>query len=201
MLKRINYIEKFLDAGIDIKIYGNLENHFKILSKQSMRYILNILSSLKLNSLIDNTPLKNYKQYSKYPISNYSSTLRNSSHPPVFGLEMYKLLSKANITFNIHIDESGKCAGNIRMFEATGLGSCLITDHKDNIKSIFDPDNEIITYKNVDECIEKIKWLQEHPLKRAEIAAKGQSRTLREHSTIIRAKYIDEIISKELFNY
>lgn len=51
-----------------------------------------------------------------------------SIRPPAFGLEMYNLLKNSLITFNLHTDFTYGSVGNIRMFEATGMGACLLTD-------------------------------------------------------------------------
>ena len=49
-----------------------------------------------------------------------------------------------------------------------------------------------------DECIEKIKWLLDHPKEREEIAKAGQKRVLKDHTFKIRANQLNEIILKEL---
>lgn len=196
---RIEYIEKMLKAGIDMDLYCNLESGKRIFVKKSMYIIINLLKKLYLNSLIEKIPvLNNNKGYGDVPIKNYSKELLKSSKPPVFGYEMFKLLSKAKICFNIHGEVADKCAGNIRLFEATGVGTCLVTDWKDNITDLFEPDKEIITYRSVEECIEKVKWLIDNPLEREKIAKAGQKRTLTEHSIENRAKLMDKIIKNEL---
>ncbi len=100
-----------------------------------------------------------------------------SNHGPVFGLRMYQLLSDAKITLNHHIDSSGTKAGNMRLFEATGVGSCLVTDWKPNISNFFEPDKEIVVYKNLEECLEKVNYLLNNEAKRKEIAAAGSRKT------------------------
>ena len=42
------------------------------------------------------------------------------TEPAVFGLDMYKLISKSKIILNIHGEIAGDYAGNVRLFEATG---------------------------------------------------------------------------------
>jgi spore maturation protein CgeB len=32
----------------------------------------------------------------------------------------------------------------------------------ENLSELFEIDREVVTYKSVDECIEKVKWLLEH---------------------------------------
>lgn len=115
-------------------------------------------------------------------------------HESVFGLENFRLLGRSRLTFNCHIDSAGTSAGNARLFEATGMGACLITDWKTNLPQLFEPDTEVVTYRSIEECIEKVKFLLEHEPERQRIAAAGQKRTLRDHTYVKRAAQLDEII-------
>src|ERR1043166_4762805 len=65
---------------------------------------------------------------------------------PLFGLEMYQVLFDSLITFNSHGDNSPKKAANMRLYEATGVGTCLLTDWKENLNEFFEPDVEVVTY-------------------------------------------------------
>jgi spore maturation protein CgeB len=84
------------------------------------------------------------------------------------------------------------------MFEATGVGTCLLTDWKEHIADLFEPDEEVVTYKSAEECIEKAKWLLENPAERERIAKAGQKRTLRDHTFENRVELFDAIIKKQL---
>jgi acetyltransferase-like isoleucine patch superfamily enzyme/ubiquinone/menaquinone biosynthesis C-methylase UbiE len=119
---------------------------------------------------------------------------------PRWGLEMYKALRKGKIVLNVHIDLSHEenTAGNMRLFEATGVGSFLLTDHFDNIKSIFEPGKEIETFKDQNELIDKIHFYIDHPEEREAIAKKGQERCLRDYSMTKKAEEFDAIIKKHL---
>lgn len=118
--------------------------------------------------------------------------------PAVFGLEMYQAIRDSMVSLNIHADSSPTHASNMRLFEATGVGTCLITDYRENIGELFDPDYQLVTFKTAGECVEKIKWLLENPARCEEIARAGQKRTLEEHTFSRRAARLDEIIRKEL---
>jgi spore maturation protein CgeB len=56
------------------------------------------------------------------------SEIRRVSQGPVFGRELYALLSRAKIVFNASIDMAGSHRGNIRCFEAMGCGACMVSD-------------------------------------------------------------------------
>jgi spore maturation protein CgeB len=88
----------------------------------------------------------------------------------------------------------------MRLFEATGVGTCLLTDWKENLVELFEPDSEVLTYRSAEECVEKVKFILEHEDQRHTIAAAGQKRTLRQHTFKNRMAQIDEIIKTFLSN-
>ena len=140
-------------------------------------------------------PIVGERQTSKRaPTDSLRTRFPNRFHESVFGLDNFRLLGRSRLTFNCHIDSAETSAGNARLFEATGMGTCLVTDSKKNLPQLFAPDTEVVTYKSIEECIEKVDYLQEHESERQQIAAAGQSRTLRDHTYKRRAEQLDEII-------
>lgn len=127
-----------------------------------------------------------------------SAEIRRNLKPSVFGLNMYQTLRDSKVTFNCHIAISSCAASNMRMFEATGVGTCLITDWKEKLHELFEPDQEVVAYKSAQECVEKVKWLLDHPRQREAIASAGQKRTLRDHHFFRRAERLNDIITHEL---
>jgi spore maturation protein CgeB len=119
--------------------------------------------------------------------------LREAARPAVFGLEMYSLLADSAVTLNFHTDVAG-AAANMRLFEATGIGSCLLTDWKENLCDFFEPDREIVTFKTDAECMAKVGELCADERSRGEIARAGQQRCLREHSIEWRMDEIEKVI-------
>lgn len=86
----------------------------------------------------------------------------------------------------------------MRLFEATGVGTCLLTDWKENLSSLFDVDREVVTYRSTEECLERMHYLQNNPDVCSAIAQAGQKRTLRDHTFAHRAQRFDEIIQAHL---
>ncbi len=86
----------------------------------------------------------------------------------------------------------------MRLFETTGVGACLLTDRKENLADLFEPDGEVLTYKSAEECAEKLRWVLDDEARRQRIAEAGQRRALRDHTFENRAARIDEIIRKHL---
>ncbi|HEX9962245.1 MAG TPA: glycosyltransferase [Pyrinomonadaceae bacterium] len=122
--------------------------------------------------------------------------IRRRTRPPVFGVKMFQVLRDSRVVLNTHIDVSPSSASNMRLFEATGAGACLLTDWKENLSELFEPDKEVLTYRSAAECVEKIGYILAREDERRAIAAAGQRRTLREHNFDKRAARIDEIIKK-----
>jgi hypothetical protein len=121
------------------------------------------------------------------------------ARPPLFGLSMFRQLRDSRVTLNTHIDISPASASNMRLFEATGVGACLLTDWKANLPELFEPDAEVLSYRGPEECVEKVRYILDHEDARRAVAAAGQRRTLREHTFARRASRIDEIIRDALF--
>jgi spore maturation protein CgeB len=124
--------------------------------------------------------------------------ITDRAQPPVFGLAMFQLMHDSKITLNTHIDASSTSASNMRLFEATGVGTCLLTDWKDNLLQLFEPDQEVVTYRSPEECIEKAQYLLSHERERQAIAEAGQRRTLRDHMIRNRVEVLHEIIMAAL---
>lgn len=130
------------------------------------------------------------------PIFPVSSGLIRYLRKPVWGNDMLNTLYKSYVVLNIHADSSPIYASNMRLFESTGVGTCLLTDYKKNIADLFEPGKEILTYKTVDECIEKMKYIRDHPNIRDSIATAGYKRCMKDHNYNVRAEKLDEYIRK-----
>lgn len=103
-------------------------------------------------------------------------------HGEAWGLDMYRVLGASRISFNRHIDVAEGHANNMRMFETTGVGALLFTEEAPNLADLFAPGQEVVTYANEDDLVEKLQHYLTHDDERAEIAAAGQRRTLGEHT-------------------
>ena len=115
-----------------------------------------------------------------------------------WGVEMYRVLRDSLITLNHHIDVAGPYANNMRLYEATGLGTLLITDWKENLHEMFDPGREVVAYKSAQECVELTEYYLTHADEREAIARAGQQRTLSQHTYYQRMQELVDIVRKHL---
>jgi len=203
--KRAKYLG-YLIKKTPLEIYSSFKNptlieHSKKFVKKIIKPTLNIMEKMDFNDYIFPEKIKFNR------IQNWEDAKERIQLPkdilkkinkPVYGLDMFQEITNSKISFNIHIGEAGNQAANMRMYEVTGVGTCLLTDWKEDIKEYFDPDYEIVTYKSKEEALEKVNFLLDNPKERESIALNGQKRTLKDHTLKERVEKINEIILKYL---
>ena len=126
------------------------------------------------------------------------SSVRQRHQGVVWGPEMHQVLRNSKVTLNHHIDMASGYANNGRLYEATGVGSLLVTDWKENLHELFDPGREVVAYRNSEECVELIRYYLDHDKEREAIARAGQKRTLTEHTYYQRMQELADLVSKYL---
>jgi hypothetical protein len=171
----------------------------KLVSELSRKVDLNIwASSLPVNSsLYEWSRFKEMVKGGDYRFNFDLHRVGTRNKGEVFGLDMFNVLYNSKIVFNTHGDNSIKTAANMRMTEATGVGSLLLTDWKENLHQLFVPDEEVVAYKSTAEAVDKIKMLLKDETLRAKIAKKGQERTFRDYS--YRQRMVE--LADFLYNY
>ena len=149
-----------------------------------------------LEYLARNTPI----QFFGYGADSLDqdSPIRARHHGEVWGLDMYRALARSRVTLNRHINVAENYANNMRLYEATGVGSLLITDHKDNLHELFEVGKEVVAYSSPEEAAELIRYYLDHPDEAAEIARAGQARTLRDHTYKRRMEELVPVLERHL---
>jgi spore maturation protein CgeB len=195
-------LEYLLNSEISLELYANIPRitEFELLQRQAAYVAVSALKKAGLKRLASELPgIKKAYALPEMPRRwRHNEKLEACAKPPLFGLEMFKALSRAKIGFNNHGDVAGEYAANVRLFEVTGAGACLLTDRKKNLGEFFEEDKEAVAYGSPEECIEKVRYLTSHPEICRTIAAAGQARTLRDHSFRNRAEELHQIIVDEL---
>ena len=133
-------------------------------------------------------------------IENLSPDLRTRRcyKGEAWGYDMYQILQNSKITLNHHGRWAGPYANNCRLYEATGVGTLLITDWKVNLHELFEPGKEVVAYHTPEECEELVRYYLEHEEERESIAKAGQQRTLRDYTYYQRMQELINIVHKYL---
>lgn len=124
--------------------------------------------------------------------------VRRLNQGAVWGDEMIATLRRAKIVVNIDIDAFDNQPPNMRLIEATGAGTLLLTPHHPELPKFFEPGVEIETFRNPDELMAKLRFFLQDDAAREEIALAGQKRCLADHELSDRAKWLKEILETEL---
>lgn len=166
--------------------YGNCHlERFKLLKKLILNTDIKIWTSEGSESPNSNLSPETTPLFAQFP---------ERCRKGVFGIPFYSIIKNSNIVLNKHAEICNGNVGNMRLFETTGVSSCLLTDSGSNMNNLFVPDEEVVTYSSYDELIEKLNYLNENDSVRVSISKAGQRRTLKDHSLKVRCQQISETI-------
>jgi spore maturation protein CgeB len=158
----------------DIKLFMYMQYPSKMPFKTILRPLMGNL--LKGNFVEIKKNLKRYEQSTMY--HKEINELNKSNKGPLFGLDMYREMASAAITINIHIDCANNNSGNMRLFEATGMGVCVVTENSENISSLFTLEKEVITCQGEADIIERVIGLKNNISMAHQIGKDAQNKTL-----------------------
>lgn len=102
-----------------------------------------------------------------------------------------KKFSMSKIVFNISIKDDI----NMRVFETLSTGSFLLTNWIPTLGELFKDGKHLVTYKTLDEMVEKAKYYLKHDKEREEIAEAGYKEFIAKHTYKHRVEKILSIVS------
>ncbi len=113
-----------------------------------------------------------------------NSVLRNYLVDGFFSPDkMASMFASAKVILNIHTWYGKWSYGtNPRLFEAAGCGAAQAVDWKDELPDLFDYENELLVYKDLDDLTEKLAGLLKNEDHRAMIGKLSQKRAYSEHT-------------------
>lgn len=213
-----NFVKQFRNAGIksehmlpafDARVIGLIED---VIEKDIQFSFVGGWSPVHVNrknaleKLVKKTPIqiwgygydskpqiskKSFKYYTNF-IFPHNRNILKAYHGELWGLNMYKVLKRSVMTFNIHEALISGNVGNMRMFEATGVGTMLLNDNGTNLADMFIPGKEIEVYNTIDEAIEKFEYYIKYPQKAIEMGRNAQLRTIKDYNYDI---FLDHLLS------
>jgi hypothetical protein len=98
--------------------------------------------------------------------------IQSVSRQPVFGLDLYLLLSQAKIVLNGAIDMAGADRGNMRCFESMGCGCALLSD-AGNYPDGMTPGATLTTYSSTTDAVVQINAMLGNAQATEALAAAG----------------------------
>lgn len=103
--------------------------------------------------------------------------------------EAYGVMSGATASLNIHFDQDGF---TMRTFETPGVGGLQLVDRAD-IGDLYDPGTEVAVFSTPEEAIDLARRAARDDRWSRELRARGQARTLAEHTFSHRARALESL--------
>lgn len=173
---RTQVLAYLIQNGIDLKIFGSITRIQK--SSKIKRFLGDVLKQRDLlkgiKTIREPTADVDYNNNIKY--------ISSACQGPVFGLDYYRVLAQSKVGLNIHSDISGDYVDNMRMFETTGVGTCLMTTESINNIEIFEPDKEILTFNSKEHLLDIVRNIDFNKTEIKQISKAGQRKTLSQYS-------------------
>ncbi|NCD32370.1 MAG: hypothetical protein EOL87_03015 [Spartobacteria bacterium] len=133
----------------------------------------------------------------------------------LFGNDLWRSLAHPNVLFHGHADNRKDCPRiysqskininitneqlvtslPVRLFDTMACGGFILTDYREDVDQIFEPDHELAVYHDEVELLDKINYYLTHEAEREQIAAAGMKK-VREHYTfdVLIPKMLDEVL-------
>lgn len=157
----------WLPHGVEPRAYPSVP---KALKKYDVCFVGHLVSQERIDFLDE--------VFKKFPNFWFGSRLsRYVKIDPSITDDCADIYKKSKIVLN----PPTKGDVNMRVFEGTATGSFVLTEDVYGLSNLFKYDEEIVTYKNTKEAIEKIKYYLKHDEEREKIADAGMKRTLKDH--------------------
>lgn len=173
-------------------VYPKAYPHFDIIKKYDVAFIGHIQDE-KHDRGFSRIDLLD-RMYREFP--NFYFGTRSPLKP---GANMFEDAAKkfcmSKVVFNISIKDDV----NMRVFETMATGSFLLTNYLPTFKDVFgDYEGKLfVTYKTLDEAVEKARYYIEHDEERERIAKAGQDEVLKQHTYAERIKTIMDVINSK----
>lgn len=130
-----------------------------------------------------------------WSVHEVPASLRSHYRGRALGADMMRVMSAAKITVNTH-GNFMRYGGNMRTFEAAGVGVCQIADDLPGTRAWFTPGENILTYTDPDDLCTQVGRLLADDTERGRIADNGRAHVLAHHTYAHRAAVFEREMEK-----
>lgn len=173
------------ERPIDVLFVGGYSRHHRqraviLEAVASLRERLNIVFCLDRSRL---TRLAESAPGYLLPLATHRrpTSIRAVSYQPVFGRELYAMISQAKIVLNGAVDMAGRDRGNMRCFEAMGCGALLVSDQGIYPEGMQN-EKTMLLYEERGETMNVIRRSLENPAVLHAIASQGKKMVSQHYS-------------------
>jgi spore maturation protein CgeB len=187
---RARYIAHLLENGVSVNAYGpgwrwGARTQTRSLAK---RYLYLLKAFLALSP--ERQAAASGALFDHDLVRQLTRRFPGNLHPPVSDEELVALYSKSHLSLGF-LEVYGKdnrVGGpllrhlHLRDFEAPMCGALFVTGYLDELSEHFEPDKEVVVYRNADELLDKVRYHLSHPDEAEKIRRAGHLRALRDHT-------------------
>lgn len=184
------------DRPIDVLFIGGFSRHhlqraaaLEAVSQLSERYCVVFNLDVSLATKIAETPLGLVGPFRKL---RRPANIRQVSKDPVFGLDMYRQISRAKVVINGRVDIAGIDRGNMRVWESLGCGAALVTDDGIYPRGMK-PGTDFLTHNTASDILECINSLLSNERHRFEVSTSGRKMIQSNFSKEVQWKRFQEL--------
>ena len=91
-----------------------------------------------------------------------------------------------SLGFSVVSEKTGKGEPNshlrLRDFEAPMCGALYATGYTDELADYFEPDKEVLVYRDQHELLDKVRYYLAHPDEAEKVRRAGHARAMRDHT-------------------
>jgi spore maturation protein CgeB len=186
---RARYIVHLLQNQVDAHVYGPgwLTGDLSRRRALTKRYYF-----LALAAFSPSAPRRTWASAKLEELDFRSSVARRfpaNVHPPVSDDELVALYSRSHVSLGFLEVYDGHDPTrpitqhlHLREFEAPMCGALYCTGYLDELAEHFEPDKEVVVYRNQHELLDKVRFYLAHPDAAASVRAAGLRRALADHT-------------------
>jgi hypothetical protein len=186
---RARYIAHLLENDVDLHAYGpgwrwGARTRTRSIAKRYFYLLKSLLTFAPKAQSSASGRLADH-DFSRYLTARFSDNV----HAPVSDEELIALYSRSHISLGFlevydRHDPSRPVTQHLhlREFEAPMSGALYFTGYTDELAEMFEPDEEVIVYRNRHELLDKARYYLAHPGKAERIRRAGRERALRDHT-------------------
>jgi spore maturation protein CgeB len=198
---RARYVAHLLEGGVDVHTYGpgwvsGASNRSRSLAK---RYKYLMLASLPFSRQFQTSASSNLADHDfrRFLATRFPANV----HPAVSDDDLIALYSKTQVSLGfLEVHEKHDPARpvvqhlHLREFEAPMSGALYCTGYSHELAEMFEPDKEVVVYRNQFELLEKVEYFLRNPNQAEGIRKAGRARALAHHTYHHRFKTLFDLL-------
>lgn len=186
---RARYVEYLLQNGVDAHAFGpgwlwGTTSAWRSVAKR-VKYLL--LAAIACSAKVQYAASAQLADHDFR--RSFASAFPKNVHPPISDEELIALYSRSHVTLGFlevydHHDPTRPVMQHLhlREFEAPMSGALYCTGYTDELSEMFEPDKEVLVYRNQYELLDKVRYYLGHTKEAEQIRQAGRKRALKEHT-------------------